>query len=1197
MAGHTTVAAAVAACQTCHEAAPYMGMLPSSATTAGDSRPTAFDKSHPTTGDCNGCHTTTPTFLTNQTGSSAKPANHIPTSAPCAQCHTTAGNYALYSVTGTHQGVTQCVTCHGPTVATTFANITIVSTPGNHIPIGSLDCNGSGCHSTTNVNAGGFRLGSASIASPTLGAAGHTTVAAAVAACQTCHEAAPYMGMLPSSGTTAGDSRPSAALDAKHPASGDCGSCHITTPTFASNVTGAGKPANHIPTSAPCAQCHTTSGNYALYSVTGTHQGVTGCLTCHGPTVATTFANVTIVSTPGNHIPIGTLDCNGSGCHTATNVNAGGFKLGSANIASPTLSVAGHATVVGVVGACQTCHESAPYLGMLPSTATAAADSRPTAFDKSHPTTGDCSGCHTTAPTFATNVVTGTKPANHIPTSAPCAQCHFSPGNFASYSVTGTHQGVTQCLTCHAPAVATTFANITIVSTPGNHFPIGTLDCNGSGCHTVTNVNTGGFKLGSANIASPTLSVAGHTTIAAAVTSCQTCHESAPYVGMLASTATTAGDSRPTALDKSHPTTGDCNGCHTTSPTFITNQTGSSTKPANHIPTTAACAQCHTTAGNYALYSVTGTHQGVTKCLTCHAPAVATTFANITIVSTPGNHFPIGTLDCNGSGCHTVTNVNAGGFKLGSANIAAPTLTVAGHTTIAAAVTSCQTCHESAPYVGMLASTATTAGDSRPSATLDKSHPSTGDCNGCHTTSPTFITNQTGSSTKPANHIPTTAACAQCHTTAGNYALYSVTGTHQGVTKCLTCHAPAVATTFANITIVSTPGNHIPIGTLDCNGSGCHTVTNVNAGGFKLGTANINTPTLTVAGHTTVAAAVSELPDLPPERGVRRHGGEHVHDRRGLAALGHAGQEPPDHRGLQRLPHHDADVRQEPDREREACEPHPDDRGVRPVPHHRGQLRALLRDRHAPGRDDLPHLSRPRGRHDVCQHHHRQHAGQPHPDRHARLQPLRLPHGDQRERGRLPHRGGQREHPDADGRRPHQRRHRRAELPDLSPDGGVRRHGGEHLDDRRGLAAVGHARLQSPRERGLQRLPHHHADVLEQRDQRRQAHEPHPDQCALRAMPHHRGQLRALRDGRHRAQGDRQQLCAVPCLRPELLQHGAAHPEAARLRGHGAYPRRGPQRHRQDRLRAVSLGGGLHQLRRHGHEALGRDLDEVHELP
>src|SRR5205814_7956310 len=217
----------------------------------------------------------------------------------------------------------------------------------------------------------------------------HTTVAA-VGTCTTCHETAPYLGMLASTGSSAGDSRPSATLDALHPATGDCVSCHTTTPTFTSDVTAAGKPTNHIPTTAPCTQCHTTAGNYALYSVTATHQGVTGCLTCHGSTVAGTFANITIVSNPSNHMPIGNLDCNGSGRHTTTNVNAGGFKLGTASMANPTLTVAGHGTVAAAVAACQTCHETSPYVGMLASTATTAGDSRPTAFDRNHPASGDC---------------------------------------------------------------------------------------------------------------------------------------------------------------------------------------------------------------------------------------------------------------------------------------------------------------------------------------------------------------------------------------------------------------------------------------------------------------------------------------------------------------------------------------------------------------------------------------------------------------------------------------------------------------------------------------------------------------------------------------------------------------------------------------------------------------------------------------
>src|SRR5947207_7303774 len=100
------------------------------------------------------------------------------------------------------------------------------------------------------------------------------------------------MGMIASTSTAAGDSRPSSTLDSKHPTTGNCGTCHATAPTFASNLLeSAPKPANHIPTTAACAQCHTTAGNFALYSSPGTHQGVPGCLPCHGSTAAKTAAN------------------------------------------------------------------------------------------------------------------------------------------------------------------------------------------------------------------------------------------------------------------------------------------------------------------------------------------------------------------------------------------------------------------------------------------------------------------------------------------------------------------------------------------------------------------------------------------------------------------------------------------------------------------------------------------------------------------------------------------------------------------------------------------------------------------------------------------------------------------------------------------------------------------------------------------
>src|SRR5204862_279378 len=255
-------------------------------------------------------------------------------------------------------GVTNnCASCHNGVSATGM--------PPTHIPVGTPPTPCEGCHSTTNFTSfAGTKIN-------------HLAVTALT--CASCHETANYLGMRPSTNATAGDSRPPTALDPIHPAksAGDCSTCHDTV-TFAGSAV---RPPNHIPTSAPCAQCHTTAGVYALYSVTGTHQGVSGCLTCHGPTVGP-FANVTIVITT----------------------------------------------------------------------------------------------------------------ANHIPTSAPCAQCHTTAGDNALYSVTGTHQGVTGCLTCHGSTVAGTFANITIVSNPSNHMPIGNLDCNGSGCHTTTNVNAGGFK-------------------------------------------------------------------------------------------------------------------------------------------------------------------------------------------------------------------------------------------------------------------------------------------------------------------------------------------------------------------------------------------------------------------------------------------------------------------------------------------------------------------------------------------------------------------------------------------------------------------------------------------------------------------------------------------------------------------------------
>ena len=115
--------------------------------------------------------------------------------------------------------------------------------------------------------------------------------------------------------------------------------------------------------------------------------------------------------------------------------------------------------------------------------------------------------------------------------------------------------------------------------------------------------------------------------------------------------------------------------------------------------------------------------------------------------------------------------------------------------------------YETAPYVGMIARTSSTAGDSRPNATLDKNHPTTGDCTGCHTDADI----QFGSvdECEAVQPHPVQRAVAQCHTTANNYALYSVTGT-PGRDQLPELPRTLRSNTFVNVTIVSTTGvNHI----------------------------------------------------------------------------------------------------------------------------------------------------------------------------------------------------------------------------------------------------------------------------------------------------------------------------------------------------------------------------------------------------
>ena len=929
--GHNTVyAAGSTSCSSCHEngAGPYQGMLATNNTTSsrGDTRPTYGN--HPTAaagGDCSNCHSTTPMFNQNYS-QNAQPAGHIPGgSATCLQCHTVANgsNFALPSVAATHSSQNQaCSVCHNATVNAGITNhLAALSTTGytpglplyndtTHFPIGATDCAASGCHASYATSTV-FTLARTASGSPSVAFAGHASVTSQT--CVSCHQAGSnFKGMVTLATANPTDVVPS--TDALHQNyTGDCGTCHTTSPLFMTNPITL--PPNHIPTGTvgtKCTSCH-VSGNYttaAPVNLVTTHAtGTAKCATCHDSSVAAGFlTDHAIVSQASvtNHIPFGTLDC--VSCHNNYSAAAPNFKIGTglASITTPTLNVAQHTLVAGAgLTTCGTCHTQPTgtvYYGMVASKVGGGDQFPSVTEDPSHQTyTGDCSACHTTTPTFVNNANGNAKPTGHIPTGTlACATCHGSPASYTAPNLVATHTTGLACAACHNGTQSSAAANL---GTPvlrynsdnGNHIPIGTLGsttaaagaltCNASGCHNNYTASGQNFILGSgatptnAQITTPTLAVTGHNSVlAAGVTGCNTCHASSSlYQGMVATintsaTSGTAGDTRPTY--NGHPTgTTDCGSCHSTTPTFKSSPS-TSAQPAGHIPSgSAACSACHTAASgnNFGPPDIGLTHSSQSQaCSVCHNATVSNAItANAAALGYGGTaakptvyndttHFPIGSTDCAASGCHSAYATSAV-FTLSRTAAGSPSVAFAGHSSVTSQT--CVSCHlAGANFKGMVTLASANPTDVFPST--DALHQSyTGDCGTCHTTTPLFMTNP---SVLPPKHIPIGSvgvACTNCHV-SGNYATsapVNLVTTHTTGQTCLTCHASAVSGTFLTDTPIKNEASvagHIPFGTADC--AICHGNYTASVTNFKMnvtGTASITVPTLNVAQHAAVASA------------------------------------------------------------------------------------------------------------------------------------------------------------------------------------------------------------------------------------------------------------------------------------------------------------------------------------------------------
>src|SRR5579871_3052616 len=348
-----------------------------------------------TTSNCVQCHgtTTAPTFAIPAANFSivTMPANHVPTTAACESCHVGAGssvaatpvpNGAKFTNSAmNHAGLTTCVGCHGPTVTnSSFYGITSIIVmpatspqgPSAHIPSGTA-CES--CH-LASMPAGlvpGVAThtipGSLFQAPAPTTAQIHTGI---TANCASCHEGAynwvdmtsqyplnpatfsaatvQYYGFQTRPGKAASTTN---LLDAAHPATGDCSSCHSRTDYFEGQL----KPSNHIPTSATatCTNCHKSTDFSVLPALIDIHTNApsttTNCAQCHGPTTAPTFAipaaNFTIVTTPANHIPT-TAAC--ESCHVGPASSVAATPV--PNGAKFTNSAMNHAGIT----TCVSCH-------------------------------------------------------------------------------------------------------------------------------------------------------------------------------------------------------------------------------------------------------------------------------------------------------------------------------------------------------------------------------------------------------------------------------------------------------------------------------------------------------------------------------------------------------------------------------------------------------------------------------------------------------------------------------------------------------------------------------------------------------------------------------------------------------------------------------------------------------------------------
>ena len=804
-------------CESCHVATP--GLIEANATRMAPGSgfatpaPTSAQIHADPAGGCNTCHDTNYTWM----GISAypmAPSNYVE-KAQYKGFHSrpTAVAAATSVADAAHPNTGDCSQCHSG-VSYFYGQ----AMPANHIPTASgvscLACHTSGDYTTM----------------PTL-ANIHKYAPSTTTNCAQCHSAA-----------------------------------NAATYAMASMKPSlVGPPANHMPITTACELCHvgasssvssTPVGDGAKFSGSRmNHSGITkDCATCHGQGITgASFAGVSSIvvlpqtSPPGplSHIPTA-ADC--VSCHTT--VPSGLMSASASKMAPGTAFAAPLPTGPQIhqvsSGSCNTCHETGyVWMGMdkypiTPSVLTSGAQyrgfqNRPVAAastysvaDAGHPSTGECSQCHSN-----TNFFTGIdKPANHIPTSttATCVACHTA----TSYSVMPTLANIHanapsttgNCEQCHSATNAASYATVnmkpSLVGPPPNHMPMITTAC--ENCHVGPGSSVSTTPVGDG--AKFSGSKMNHIGIAK---DCVACHgqgiTGASFAGV--NSIVVLPQTSPPGSSSHIPTTADCVSCHTTVPAGLMSASASKTAPGTTVFATSAptgpqihqfgsgsCNTCHETGyvwmgmNAYPISPTTLSTSAQYRGFHSRPVAAASTYS----VADPAHP---ATGDC--SQCHTGTTYFSA-QAVPSNHI--PTATTA----------LCGSCHISGDYTTMPTL-----------ANIHKYAPSTtGNCEQCH--SAANAVNYAMANMKPslvgppANHMPITTACELCHVGSGSSVSSAPVGdgakfsgskmNHSGITTaCASCHAAGLS--FAGITRIvampptSPPGasSHIPT-TASCEA--CH---------------------------------------------------------------------------------------------------------------------------------------------------------------------------------------------------------------------------------------------------------------------------------------------------------------------------------------------------------------------------------------